>query len=548
MKLDEVLTYFNKDELLAFISSELKSYLTTSIEKKSIIQYIKMNIMDLFEKKEFVVPFLKKISEFCDISNYISCIKFQNNQTTKESKKNLLTMFDIKYSIEKTDVEVTVNPLLNKRFYELLDYQFLIKEKVVNFVTDNIENNKHINKLIIHMPTGTGKTKTSVHTIISLYQKNNNKGTIVWLAHTNELLNQARNAFVSAWNALGNKEIRVVFDEYKPLYENDCIYFISYNRLISFYKNGYDVYKSFRTAMTICVCDEAHKCLAEETYYALEDFMISYDPNHSKTLIGLTATPGRKYKDSLLEGDNLDLALMFDKHIFSINTNELKIFKNYHNNLFGNEFSYKDIFKQDDEIIKYFQNRKVLAKIKRVPLKYDLSNETMNSIFDKKRSSDYSLAELKIIGENKIRNTTIIETLKKVNEKNIPTIVFACSNEQGKLISNVLTLCGIKNNCIFGDTHEALRKKYINDFDNGKYNIIINNAILTTGFDSPRIKCVFITRPTNSIVLYSQMLGRGLRGKRMGGNEECLLIDVVDNLNKFNDENFAFNYFSVYWR
>lgn len=60
MKLDEVLTYFNKDELLAFISSELKSYLTTSIEKKSIIQYIKMNIMDLFEKKEFVVPFLKK--------------------------------------------------------------------------------------------------------------------------------------------------------------------------------------------------------------------------------------------------------------------------------------------------------------------------------------------------------------------------------------------------------------------------------------------------------------------------------------------------------
>lgn len=64
MKLDEVLTYFNKDELLAFISSELKSYLTTSIEKKSIIQYIKMNIMDLFEKKEFVVLFLKKFLNF----------------------------------------------------------------------------------------------------------------------------------------------------------------------------------------------------------------------------------------------------------------------------------------------------------------------------------------------------------------------------------------------------------------------------------------------------------------------------------------------------
>lgn len=60
MKLDEVLTYFNKDELLAFISSELKSYLTTSIEKKSIIQYIKMNIMDLFEKKRICSTFFKK--------------------------------------------------------------------------------------------------------------------------------------------------------------------------------------------------------------------------------------------------------------------------------------------------------------------------------------------------------------------------------------------------------------------------------------------------------------------------------------------------------
>lgn len=550
MNLDEILAYFNNDELLAFIPNELKPYLPASIEKNSIINYIKMNIISLLDKKQFVVPFLKKISEKKDISSFATDIRFVDDVTIKESKKILLSMFYLNFTKEKTDSDIIEGPLVNKRFYELLDYQFLIKEKVVNFVTDNIENNNHINKLIIHMPTGTGKTKTSVHTIISLYQKNNNKGTIVWLAHTGELLNQARNAFISAWNALGNGNIHVVFDEYKPLYKDNCIYFITYNKLISFYKNGYDLYESFRTAMSICVCDEAHKCLAEETYYALDDFMISYDQKHPKTLIGLTATPGRKYKDSLLEGDNLDLALMFDKHIFSINTNELQIFKNYHNHLFGNEFSYKDIFKQDDEIIRYFQDRKVLAKIKRVPLRYNLNlvNDEFNNIFDKKRSSDYSSVELKIIGENKIRNSTIIDTLKKINDKNIPTIVFACSNEQGKLISDVLTLSGVNNHCVFGDTHEVLRKKYLKDFDDGKYNILINNAILTTGFDSPRIKCVFITRPTNSIVLYSQMLGRGLRGKKMGGNEECLLIDVVDNLNKFNDENFAFNYFSVYWR
>lgn len=550
MDLKESLNYFNNDELLSFISHEIMPYLHTSIDKKSIIEYIYKNINMFFDKKNFVVTLIKKIIDM-GINNYdFSKIKFVNDCITKDSKKILLSYFNFRFPSNKICSEIIERPKLDKRFFELLDYQYLIKEKVVNFVTDKIENNNHINKLIIHMPTGTGKTKTSVHTIISLYQKNNNKGSIVWLAHTSELLNQARNAFITAWDALGNKDIRIIYEEYSPIYEDDTIYFITYNKLISFYKNGYDSYLNFRKNLSICVCDEAHKCLADETYRALDDFMISFDQTHPKTLIGLTATPGRKYKDSLLEGDNLELALMFDKHIFSINTNELQIFKNYHNHLFGNEFTYKDIFKQDDEIIRYFQDRKVLAKIKRVPLNYNLDSQSneMVKIFDKKRTLDFSSSELKLIGENNVRNESIINMLRKIDERGIPTIVFACSNEQGQLISDVLTLYGVKNNCVFGDTHDVLRKQYLKDFDDGKYNILINNAILTTGFDSPRIKCVFITRPTNSIVLYSQMLGRGLRGKKMGGNEECLLIDVVDNLNKFNDENFAFNYFSVYWR
>ena len=56
-----------------------------------------------------------------------------------------------------------------------------------------------------------------------------------------------------------------------------------------------------------------------------------------------------------------------------------------------------------------------------------------------------------------------------------------------------------------------------------------------------------IIRPTNSIVLYSQMIGRGLRGPKMGGNKECLLIDISDNYEKFSDENRAFDYFTEYW-
>ena len=49
------------------------------------------------------------------------------------------------------------------------------------------------------------------------------------------------------------------------------------------------------------------------------------------------------------------------------------------------------------------------------------------------------------------------------------------------------------------------------------------------------------------LVLYSQMLGRGLRGPLMGGNEECDLIDIDDNLQAFDNET-AFSHFNDYWR
>ena len=92
---------------------------------------------------------------------------------------------------------------------------------------------------------------------------------------------------------------------------------------------------------------------------------------------------------------------------------------------------------------------------------------------------------------------------------------------------------------------EKIEKLEIKDRDND-VNIIINYGVLTTGFDAKNIECVFITRPTKSIILYSQMIGRGLRGPLMGGTEECLLIDLKDNLENYNQEE-TFDYFNNYW-
>ena len=117
------------------------------------------------------------------------------------------------------------------------------------------------------------------------------------------------------------------------------------------------------------------------------------------------------------------------------------------------------------------------------------------------------------------------------------------------MLSAALTMQGIKNGHVFGDMDPVERRNVISRFKDKEddLNILINYEVLTTGFDATNIQCVFITRPTNSVVLYSQMLGRGLRGPQMGGNEYCELIDIEDNLERFTNESQAFNYFSEYW-
>ncbi|MBQ2048552.1 MAG: hypothetical protein II487_06185, partial [Schwartzia sp.] len=112
----------------------------------------------------------------------------------------------------------------------------------------------------------------------------------------------------------------------------------------------------------------------------------------------------------------------------------------------------------------------------------------------------------------------------------------------------MLSLENIQNSLVLGEMNSVDRENAISVFKDreSSVNILINYEVLTTGFDSTNIRCVFITRPTQSIVLYSQMLGRGLRGPMMGGNEECLLVDIKDNLGKY-DADMAFGHFDSYW-
>ena len=68
---------------------------------------------------------------------------------------------------------------------------------------------------------------------------------------------------------------------------------------------------------------------------------------------------------------------------------------------------------------------------------------------------------------------------------------------------------------MLGDTPAIERDKLIVDFKDGKLKILVNVAVATEGFDLPDAGCVVLARPTKSLALYLQMVGRGLRPKKI---------------------------------
>ena len=91
------------------------------------------------------------------------------------------------------------------------------------------------------------------------------------------------------------------------------------------------------------------------------------------------------------------------------------------------------------------------------------------------------------------------------------------------------------------------RAQSIADYKVGDVRVLVNFGVLTTGFDAPNTTCVLIARPTTSVVLYSQMVGRGIRGPLMGGSERCLIVDVKDNIEGMPDLPSAFSFFDSSW-
>ena len=103
-------------------------------------------------------------------------------------------------------------------------------------------------------------------------------------------------------------------------------------------------------------------------------------------------------------------------------------------------------------------------------------------------------------------------------------LVFGCSVDHSRYLNSVLLYLKAIGERVFpghidGNTNLSKREALLKKFISGELNVLCNYGVLSTGFDAPKTDAVMITRPTTSPVLYSQMIGRGLRGPIIGGTE-----------------------------
>jgi len=368
------------------------------------------------------------------------------------------------------------------------------------------QNQKTDFSAIVVLPTGAGKTLTAVYWLLKNAVNKHKK--VLWLAHRHLLLEQAAESFVlnSYSNLLSerlNYNYRIVsgiHDKPVNIQDDDDVLICGKDSII---KNLPALEKWIGKGDIYVVVDEAHHAVSR-TYRKIIDF-VKQSASHVK-MLGLTATP---YRTDDTERSMLG-AIFTDDIIFSIGL---------------------------DTLIK----RGILSFPKYETRKTSFSaGEHISESVAKKISFSDNLPEdlANEIAENKERNHYIVKTYLEKKDDYQQTIVFAVNVNHAIELNALFAKYGVKSGYIVSDIRDAVTKVKITKEDNErtiqayrdkKLDVLINVNILTEGTDLPQTKTVFLTRPTVSKVLMTQMVGRALRGEAAGGTKEAYIVSFVDN-------------------
>lgn len=379
-------------------------------------------------------------------------------------------------------------------------------------------------RALLHMPTGAGKTRTALHLVCD-HLRRFGPTLVIWLANSPELLDQAAEEFDTAWRSLGDRPVSLAryWGASAPDLTDlrDGFLVAGFQKVHAGYRRDSNLLMVLGDRTTLTVVDEAHQAIAP-TYRTVIDALAHKNPKGR--LLGLSATPGRSWDD--VEADA-----------------ELSAF-------FGGRKVGLEIEGYPDPVA-YLMDNGYLAR----PVFKTLNAEAGPSLGAYDRES---LAEaldvpedlLDLLAEDEQRNLKIVSAVEDLATRHKRIVVFAATVRHAHLIRAVLTARGHEALVVTGAMDRRARERAIRRYKGASSETIVmcNFGVLTTGFDAPQTSAALIARPTRSLVLYSQMVGRATRGRRAGGGDEAEIITVVDpDLPGFGDVADAFKNWEDVW-
>lgn len=338
---------------------------------------------------------------------------------------------------------------------------------------------------VVALPTGTGKSVV-IATFLEAVFYYWSKQKVMVLTHVKELIQQNYEKLIDQWPSapaginsagLGKRDV------YQP------IIFAGIGSVAKHWpKFGH---------VDLIIIDEAHLVSpSDETMY--QTFIAGLRTMNPKLkVIGLTATPWRLGQGSIIDG-GLFTDICFD--------------------LTG------------EQAFNWLIASGYLAPLVPKRTQYMLDVDGVHL-----RGGEYIPSELQhAIDREEITERACREAMEKANDRN-HWLVFCAGVEHAIHTAEMLNTLGISAIAIHSKMGDKERDQAIRDWKAGKYRAATNNNVLTTGIDFPGIDLILMLRPTQSTVLWIQMLGRGTRP--LEGKKNCLVLDFAGNTKRLGQIN-----------
>lgn len=357
-------------------------------------------------------------------------------------------------------------------------------------VTKTIQALSSDRKALLSLPTGGGKTRTATEVIYKLDQSSSGGINLVWVAHTEELCEQAIETIKSRWTsdsgcktlmltrAWGNNLNRVLkkeqfTEQYSQIASSGISKAwvttpVSLLKLLDAPPPQFPTAQTDPDSQTILVIDEAHRAAAD-TYKTCIKRLSGFN----SYILGLSATPLRSTYSSELYSGTEELAA-----------------------LFMNLIEPTESLGCDKDPAMVLTDMGYLSR-----LRVENINVNDNTISDVARA--------------------ITHSLKKTNSGK--AMVFNSTVAEARITAVILREAGIRAHAVSSADSKNKRLLTRDLFAQGKIQVICNCELLTTGFDAPNVSHIYLARRTDSQVLYKQIIGRGLRGEKFGGTATCTL-------------------------